>query len=94
MTEHTPTPWRESATGEIRDALGRLVCHLTPRQPPAEQHALAVRILRAVNCHDDLVAALEGLLYEEGRSGLHARDVDRRDAAVAQAHAALARAKP
>lgn len=59
----------------------------------AERRANAALIVRAVNAHDDLVAALESAFFALGRAGANAnRQHDGREA-WEQARAALAKAR-
>ena len=67
---HTPTPWGFGRTsGEQRlilgdEGRGRYVCHVQIHQTPRrmvdepEREANAALIVKAVNAHEDLVAAL------------------------------------
>lgn len=97
MTDHaTPRPWVLDGF-VIADPNGDTptgrwgIASAEPRTNPVEKQANAALIVRAVNCHDELVAALEALLHE----------VDRCDDAAtwrladveANARAALARAR-
>lgn len=84
--KHTPLPWRRDKTGgsrgDVRGANGRWVAACwglaarceTNHRPSyrAECAANAELIVRAVNCHDELVAALvaiEGALPELRQDG-------------------------
>lgn len=71
-TQHTPTPWRTNgATITARGAWDLTIASCRSRQDPANAHpglaakttaeadANAAFIVRAVNSHADLVAALE-----------------------------------
>lgn len=81
MAEHTALPWGKSdpwmGDGDNIvighwDANGRTVIAFLPREGRAgrndETGANAALILRAVNAHEALVAALVGLLRENGHS--------------------------
>jgi len=57
-SKHTPTPWQDTGTNGdgfqvIKDAEDCLVAYVFPPE------ANAARIVRCVNTHDELVAALE-----------------------------------
>lgn len=54
--EHTPTPWKVEKSGVIMDMHEAVVGTLLERPT---QSANAAFIVRAVNAHDDLVAALK-----------------------------------
>ena len=66
MTDHTPTPWR--SVDFIVAAGVELIAVLTAGEAnngcvsPPIARANAVFIVRAVNAHDELVAALRGCL--------------------------------
>lgn len=77
MAEHTPTPWGRGKTGPDQIMIlgdkgsGNYVCHIQiaqcgggaiARAMEPERKANAEFIMRAVNSHDDLLAALNGLL--------------------------------
>ena len=68
---HTPTPWHvvtiDGSIGSIEAEDGSPVAQAQPRgtlrhPDHAERRANADFIVRAVNCHDDLVDALEAFL--------------------------------
>lgn len=64
MSEHTKTPWHiENEPMNIWDELGRLIarvnCPMEPDEAWERGMANARLIVRAVNAHEDLVAALE-----------------------------------
>ena len=71
--KHTPIPW--TAKGYDVRAGGRMVAYTGPHHTPDDQYpkgckledeANAEFIVKAVNCHDELVEALESLLgYED-----------------------------
>ena len=56
---HTPTPWAADGD-ELRDATGQHIAHAIGKDGAtwAEQVANAALIVRAVNAHADLIAAL------------------------------------
>jgi signal transduction histidine kinase len=68
-TKHTPTPWiLDEERGKLMDADGEFVTHISltryvdeRRDPEAE--ANAAFIVRAVNAHEKLVAALRTAHY-------------------------------
>ena len=84
---HTPTPWirRESKSDVIwiEDGNGRVVMHNSSVKDPEDQ-ANAAFIVRAVNAHEELLAALH-----EARYLLigHGRRSDMIDKAMAKAEA-------
>lgn len=75
MGEHTPTPWAteyrkgqnsfygqdiyEAATGETIATAAWYPVALSDTHTTTNREANAAFIVKAVNCHDDLVAALE-----------------------------------
>ena len=67
MSEHTPTPWRYAVScngsGRVMILGGDTWIAETPGHEADSRHRLANanRIVTAVNCHDDLLAALAGL---------------------------------
>lgn len=72
-TEHTPTPWRIATfTNDCRvsgqDGIGIAVTNgVSPRRDNyAENKANSALIVRAVNAHDELVAALVQAIESEG----------------------------
>lgn len=74
MSAHTPTPWSAEPLGlgtavAITSPSGD-ICYLTLQ--PARARANAAFIVRAVNAHDALVAALEKVASCESR---HPEDV-------------------
>lgn len=95
MSEHTPTPWKTGHRGDNTLAIyGRSnktpisVFHDEGGEFPEyfdkkRKDANAEFIVRACNVHDDLVAALEGVI----------RIADRKTVEFDAAHAALAKAK-
>lgn len=65
--KHTATPWHAfgiaicaDRNGEIGPILFILKTPLAPPLPEKETEAACVRIVQAVNAHDELVAALTG----------------------------------
>lgn len=74
--KHTPGPWsieRHPAKGLfwIEDEVGESICDLYHREDTAfflrkNSEANAKRIVKAVNCHDELLEALEELLRVYG----------------------------
>jgi hypothetical protein len=83
MSKHTPIPWAVSQYGagqrimcpalpgfnggSRRVADCTLSAHLMNTPSPEEAAANAALIVRAVNCHDELVAALKGINLAEDR---------------------------
>lgn len=64
-TTHSPTPWRrDSSIGIIYDPSGNMALQYLeePEHPITE--ANATHIVRCVNLHDELVAALKALVIE------------------------------
>ena len=62
MSKHTPTPWRlnrpaDDILSSVRTENNQFVIAL------GTSHEDAELIVRAVNCHDDLVYAVENLLF-------------------------------
>jgi hypothetical protein len=87
MTEHTPTPWMVEATARafyIAAGESELVGSTTIDDTGK---ANAEHIVRCVNLHDELVAALTGIL----ESYVPRRDSDDPDVMAAQAALAKAR---
>ena len=66
MTGRTPTPWRVSQTHPARviSANGIFVADCNDDGGSIDDD-VAARIVLAVNCHDDLVKALESILADE-----------------------------
>lgn len=70
MSKHTPTPWKVvtglyGTTSIWADGEEMAICPINydgARRPPEESTANAEFIVRAVNCHDELLAALEDIL--------------------------------
>lgn len=87
MSEPTPRPWR-AKDGDVQlNSYNVTIAHCVTAGLPAD--ANAALIVRAVNSHDELVAALRGLLP------LEAFCDDRKDGHLfAAAHAALVKARP
>lgn len=100
MTKQTTTPWACQQVGnniDIVDTAGRVVAEVHLRAPDARSREEAQLIVRAVNAHDDLVAALRGLVLEiedressEQRMFMFCEEVADQ---LAKARAVLARAK-
>ncbi len=70
MSTHTPTPWFIAGTGTIRYGEGRdagwiATVHWRNREANAEF------LCRAVNAHDDLVAALENIFSRVSYINIH-----------------------
>ena len=61
-TTHTPTPWHQGPyyKGDVESREGR-ICECTPLSSPRAA-ANAEFIVRAVNAHDDLLAALKDVI--------------------------------
>lgn len=98
---HTPGPWHSPGLSEIHDEQHRVIaeCGTDDEIPGDECQANADFIVRAVNLHAELLAALEALLHEYA---LAHDDEDKRGdpyldfnswEEVIQARAAIARAK-
>lgn len=94
MSAHTPTPWAIDG-GDI--AIGGVVCILADYCGPdyagtQERIANAAHIVRCVNLHDELVAALDGMvrMFDAKRK---AYDMNLNGMEYADARAALAKAK-
>ncbi|TIL38495.1 hypothetical protein [Mesorhizobium sp.] len=95
-----PLPWNLMPGGTgiaCSDEVGNKVCatvanHLFPERGERESAALAKEIVRRVNAHDALVAALEGLVHELERDMPNATD-DEKGTAWLDADAALALAR-
>lgn len=88
--EHTPTPWRVTDPGPnavVRGADGVIVA-VRHRLPASAHQANVALIVRAVNGHDDLLAALK--LFVETYEQLPS---ERATVAMANARAAIARAE-
>lgn len=66
-TKHSPLPWSRGRRSFIEDANGNgiAVC-----QYSTTQEADADLIVKAVNSHEELVAALKECITEEGAPGL------------------------
>lgn len=74
MSKHTPGPWRRgnptlvvapittSALAYANGTDGRVASTETGHRPKDEREANARRIVLAVNCHDDLLAALRAMV--------------------------------
>ena len=70
MSEHTPTPWTiHSAHGLCIARDERIICDFAPRADDLcprpggyEQYANALFIVRACNCHDELLAVCRALI--------------------------------
>ena len=95
MSGHTPTPWRvqkyaagasfylyADSDSDINRTVGRI--------SGINKEANAAYIVRAVNCHSDLIQAVNGLLYYIQHNDIGA---DARAFALKQADAALAKAR-
>jgi len=94
MSKHIPTPWVIKAHNTIyKPAIyseDRLVSTIRGGfTTEAEEYANAEFIVRACNAHDELVAALEGILY----NFLRETDVSDCKLEIFNAKAALAKAK-
>lgn len=59
MTKHTPTPWVNNGEGIIVCNDGDVFTMSTTLLDDKEREANAAFIVKAVNCHDELVEALE-----------------------------------
>jgi len=84
-TKHTPTPWIEEEGFFIVNAETRQIVAEVPHYK--ENRADLAHILRCVNAHDDLVAALKYWIAHEESFGDRARIPERARAALAKASA-------
>ena len=89
MTKHTPTPWFVERDCIHNNEVEILMLDgiVGKNSRPEEYKANAEFILRAVNCHDDLVKALDGLYSSIKAGKLNLNQ------ALADTRAALAKAK-
>lgn len=91
--KHTPTPWKTNTAihpdDQVFSADGAIVadCKWTKHNPDIRS-ANAEHIVRCVNAHDDLAAALEELLAERANDFHHDTE------GFNMARAALAKARP
>jgi hypothetical protein len=88
-TNHTPTPWHEGRYGVYADTTGYGRTHA--QVALCENPANSVHIIRCVNAHDELVAALESFLCLSTPADL--REDSDLHAVTQRARAALARAR-
>jgi hypothetical protein len=93
VTEHSPLPWSAGIDNTIWGSDGFRVARMHPPDVgivdlPTREKEDAEFICRAVNSHDDLLAALRAILFQV-RQG----KVLERDACIAQARAAIAKAE-
>ena len=71
--KHTPVPWFVGEGNFIEDEQGNTIADprcMNPTEDHEEMEANAEFIVRAVNCHDELVAQLERMCtyYEPGET--------------------------
>lgn len=57
--KHTPLPWEHSGNQIVSGAIE--ICEMEERYIIGERKANAQFIVKAVNCHDDLLAALKAI---------------------------------
>jgi len=84
--KHASTPWAEAGGTDFRDATGELVGMTNPTRKDAKH--LRAHIVKAVNCHDDLVNALKA-----ARPFLAISDDDRAHERLKLVEAAIAKAE-
>lgn len=96
MTKHTPTPFalpvryngsEVNTSSWIEDANGKRVCTMRVCSNDSDRAAF---IVKAANAHDDLVAALKGLLNARGLQSDQAWAILESDAYAALAKAGAA----
>jgi len=88
---HTKTPWEVCHDGlSICEPDGHLLSTQVEGLTEKEARANAAFIVRAANCHDELVAALQTLVDALPEDGEWGHFLDIKQAAIA----ALAKAKP
>ena len=61
-TKHTPTPWREFSDADGTDIMTLSGDHIATIEPGSTCEGNAALIVRAVNAHDELVAALRKIV--------------------------------
>jgi hypothetical protein len=95
QNEHTPTPWEDGTGDNGNDAWvfarGAAVADCDLYSDRDRNKANAEFIIRAANCHDELLAALKWFI--DDIDGTHTVMLDF-DANVKRARAALAKAQP
>lgn len=69
-TTPSAMPWKSGTHRQIVDAEGNVICELWSHMGIDEADANEEIIVRAVNAHDDLVAALEILVNGHSINGL------------------------
>lgn len=81
---HTPTPWQDVAISGVRhDHDGFTVwTHWLPDQPSEQRRANVEFIVRAVNCHEELIEALKAVVAVADRKTV---EFDQARAAIAKA---------
>lgn len=93
MSTHTPVPWERnippaSHYPTIFAGRNKHVCTMSVRgMDPAQVEANMEFLLRAVNCHEDLLAACERLLRAADNSNCDSGACDAARAAIAKATA-------
>ena len=85
MTKHTPTPWFAEAPDKLQ--IRTLQPTLNDVAAVASSRANAAFIVRAVNAHDDLVAALEVVRRSAGWGAMADETHELINAALAKAKA-------
>ena len=68
MNEHSPLPWKRGTDGLIFDANNEYVTDTCGTSLPEGEENQKL-IVRAVNCHDALAAALKALIEWEASEG-------------------------
>jgi hypothetical protein len=90
--QHTPTPWMLDPHFVLRDADGEWVTRLNTSRRHDNKHdpeaeANAEFIVRCVNAHDELVAALRDIIASVEKCGIGIVDLSRGRAALAKVQA-------
>lgn len=85
--KHTPLPWEHSGNQIVSGATE--ICEMEEIYIIGERRANADLIVKAVNCHDDLIAALQACFDAMSR-GMGIEDAH--DSICEQARAAIAKA--
>jgi hypothetical protein len=102
-TQHTPTPWAILHGGHMKrydifentqgDNIGFLVCTLEAWMQSANIKANAEHIVRCVNSHDDLLAALQDTLCDLEALKLLGHKLGSYEHTQTKARAAIAKAE-
>jgi hypothetical protein len=90
-TQHTPTPWNVNGLS-IEDQNGDLIGFLNAGDGVATAHEDAAFIVRAVNCHEELIEALRSLFGAIKFSGWNIDDL-KWTQPMAEARKAIAKAE-